>query len=163
MRRTRPKDVTPLACDLHIRLVHEPAIADRVPARLIRIREEPRETLHPPKHRDVIDLDTPLREQFLDVATREPISQVPAHRRDNGSPPGTETRETPTRTPLTPHDTDESSSGHPDPRNDAAPTQQSLRGHALRQNLRRGHYEIGVDARSHRRVARAFSELARTI
>ena len=38
-----------------------------------------------------------------------------------------------------------------------------MRGHALMQNLRRGHYELGVDARSHRRVARAFSELARTI
>jgi hypothetical protein len=31
------------------------------------------------------------------------------------------------------------------------------------QNLRRGHYELGVDARRHRRVATAFTELARTI
>jgi hypothetical protein len=37
------------------------------------------------------------------------------------------------------------------------------RGHAFMQNLRRGHYELGVDARAHRRVARAFGELARTI
>ncbi len=36
-------------------------------------------------------------------------------------------------------------------------------GHALMQNVRRGHYELGVDARVHRRVAVAFTELARTI
>jgi transposase, IS6 family len=38
-----------------------------------------------------------------------------------------------------------------------------MRGHALMQNLRRGHYELGFDARPHRRVATAFNELARTI
>ena len=38
-----------------------------------------------------------------------------------------------------------------------------IRGHALMQNIRRGHYELGVDARSHRRVVDAFTELAHTI
>jgi hypothetical protein len=38
-----------------------------------------------------------------------------------------------------------------------------MRGHALMQNIRRGHYELGVETRTHRRVASAFSELARTI
>jgi transposase, IS6 family len=38
-----------------------------------------------------------------------------------------------------------------------------IRGHALMQNLRRGHYELGVEARSHRRVASAFTELARAV
>jgi transposase, IS6 family len=38
-----------------------------------------------------------------------------------------------------------------------------MRGHALIQNIRRGHYELGVDARSHRRLATAFTELARVI
>jgi transposase, IS6 family len=38
-----------------------------------------------------------------------------------------------------------------------------VRGHALMQNVRRGHYELGVDARPHRRVAAAFAELAQTI
>jgi transposase-like protein len=37
------------------------------------------------------------------------------------------------------------------------------RGHALMQNIRRGHYELGVDAGTHRRVAAAFTELAQTI
>ena len=36
-----------------------------------------------------------------------------------------------------------------------------MRGHAFMQNLRRGHYELGINARSHRRVAAAFTELAR--
>jgi IS6 family transposase len=38
-----------------------------------------------------------------------------------------------------------------------------LRGHVLMQIIRCGHYELGVDARGHRRVARAFGELALTI
>jgi transposase-like protein len=38
-----------------------------------------------------------------------------------------------------------------------------IRGHALMQNIRRGHYELGIDACSHLRVATAFTELARTI
>jgi transposase, IS6 family len=38
-----------------------------------------------------------------------------------------------------------------------------MRGHALMQNIRRGHYELGGDARSHRRIAAAFTELARVI
>jgi IS6 family transposase len=38
-----------------------------------------------------------------------------------------------------------------------------VRGHALMQNIRRGHYELGVEARHHRHLAAAFTELARTI
>jgi transposase-like protein len=38
-----------------------------------------------------------------------------------------------------------------------------IRGHAFMQNLRRGHYEHGVDARPGCRVAAAFTELARVI
>ena len=38
-----------------------------------------------------------------------------------------------------------------------------MRGHALMQNIRRGHYELGADARPHRRVEHAFTELAHTI
>jgi IS6 family transposase len=38
-----------------------------------------------------------------------------------------------------------------------------MRGHALMQNIRRGHYELGCDARARRRVATAFTELARAI
>src|SRR5436190_23112882 len=38
-----------------------------------------------------------------------------------------------------------------------------MHGHAFMQNMRRGHYELGVEARPRRRVAAAFSELARVI
>jgi len=38
-----------------------------------------------------------------------------------------------------------------------------IRGHALMQNIRRGHYDLGTDARVHRRIETAFTELARTI
>jgi transposase, IS6 family len=38
-----------------------------------------------------------------------------------------------------------------------------IRGHALMQNIRHGHYELGIDARTHRQIETAFSELARTI
>jgi len=39
-----------------------------------------------------------------------------------------------------------------------------IRGHAFVQNLRRGHYELGVDARHERlRAAAAFDELATAI
>ena len=36
-------------------------------------------------------------------------------------------------------------------------------GHAFMQNLRRGHYELGVEAPANQRVAAAFAELARVI
>jgi transposase-like protein len=38
-----------------------------------------------------------------------------------------------------------------------------MRAHAPMQNIRRGHYELGIDARPRCRVAAAFTELARTI
>jgi transposase, IS6 family len=38
-----------------------------------------------------------------------------------------------------------------------------IAGHAFMQNLRRGHYELGVEARAHKRVEAAFTELAQTI
>ena len=36
-------------------------------------------------------------------------------------------------------------------------------GHALVQNLRRGHYELAVDVPAKRRLAHAFAELAAVI
>jgi transposase-like protein len=38
-----------------------------------------------------------------------------------------------------------------------------IAGHAFMQNLRRGHYELGLEAQSALRVAAAFTELARAI
>ena len=42
-------------------------------------------------------------------------------------------------------------------------TQVVIAGHAFLQNLRRGHYELGVDTRTALRVAGAFTELAQAI
>jgi hypothetical protein len=38
-----------------------------------------------------------------------------------------------------------------------------IAGYAFMQNVRRGHYELAVDATSARRVAAAFTELAQAI
>jgi hypothetical protein len=38
-----------------------------------------------------------------------------------------------------------------------------IAGHAFTHNLRRGHYELGIDAPPASRVAAAFTELARAI
>jgi transposase-like protein len=38
-----------------------------------------------------------------------------------------------------------------------------IAGHAFMQNLRRGHYELGVEAEPRLRVREAFEELSRTI
>jgi hypothetical protein len=38
-----------------------------------------------------------------------------------------------------------------------------IAGHAFLQNLRRGHYELGVDAHPDLRIVAAFTELARAI
>jgi transposase-like protein len=38
-----------------------------------------------------------------------------------------------------------------------------IAGHAFMQNLRRGHYELGLDASPGMRIAAAFRELAETI
>jgi transposase, IS6 family len=38
-----------------------------------------------------------------------------------------------------------------------------IAGHAIMQNLRRGHYELAVDAPPATRVAAAFTELAQAI
>jgi hypothetical protein len=42
-----------------------------------------RKPLHPPVDNDVIDLDTALGQQLLDVATRQAVPQIPAHRHRN--------------------------------------------------------------------------------
>ena len=76
-------DVSPLASDLYIRLVHLPAVTDPVAAGSSSLGQQRREALHPPVHRHVVDLDTALDEQLLDVAVRQPEAQVPADSNDD--------------------------------------------------------------------------------
>jgi hypothetical protein len=46
---------------------------------------------------------------------------------------------------------------------DSNATIQRMRGHAVVQKVRRGHYDLGCDARPLRRVAADFTALAHTI
>jgi hypothetical protein len=63
---------------LHIRLVHLPAVADSVPAGASGLGQQRREPLDPPVDRDVVDLDTTLGEQLLDISVGQAEAQVPA-------------------------------------------------------------------------------------
>jgi hypothetical protein len=63
---------------LHIRLVHLPAVADSVPAGASGLGQQRREPLDPPVDRDVVDLDTPLGEQLLDISVGQAEAQIPA-------------------------------------------------------------------------------------
>jgi hypothetical protein len=68
---------------VRVRLVHEPTITDRVAAGPGRVGQQRCEALHPPIHRDVIDLDPTLGQEFLDVAIRQAEPQIPTYRQDN--------------------------------------------------------------------------------
>jgi len=76
----RPVDIPPVAGDLHVGLVDEPAASDGVSAGAGRLGEQRREPLDPPVDGDVVDLDAALGEQLLDVAIGQPEAQVPADR-----------------------------------------------------------------------------------
>jgi transposase len=75
-----PVDVAPLAGDLHVRLVHLPAISDAMPAGPGGVGKQWREPQHPPVDGDVVDLDATLDEQLLDVAVGQAEAQVPPDR-----------------------------------------------------------------------------------
>jgi hypothetical protein len=64
----RTVHIPPLPSDLHVGLVHEPAISYSVPAGAGGLRQQRREPLHPSVDRDVVDLDPAFSQQLLDVA-----------------------------------------------------------------------------------------------
>jgi hypothetical protein len=67
----RAVDAAPAARDLHIGLVHKPALAGGVPAGAGGVGQQRREPLDPPIDGDVVDLDAALGEEFFDVAVRQ--------------------------------------------------------------------------------------------
>jgi hypothetical protein len=75
-----PVQVGPSPGDLQIRFVHKPAIPGHVSAGPRRVNQQRREPLHPPVDGDVINSDTSLGQQFLDIAVRQAIPEIPAHR-----------------------------------------------------------------------------------
>ena len=70
-RQACPVDIAPNTIDLDVGLVDEPPVAGRVPGEAGGIREQGREPLHPPVDGDVIDLDTSLGKQLLDIMTHD--------------------------------------------------------------------------------------------
>jgi hypothetical protein len=74
----RSVNVAPVTGDLHIRLVDLPAVADSMAARLGGVGQQRRKAEHPPVDSHVVDLDTALGEQLLDIAVGQPEAQVPA-------------------------------------------------------------------------------------
>ena len=76
----RAIEVAPLPGDPHLGLVHRPAISHGVATRSGSLGQQRREPKHPSIHRDVVDLDATLGQQFLEVAVRQPEAQLPADR-----------------------------------------------------------------------------------
>ena len=75
----RPVDVPPAARNLHVRLVHEPAVTATMTTRPGGVDQEGSEALHPPEQRYVVDLDASLGEEFLHVAVRQAWSSAAVH------------------------------------------------------------------------------------
>jgi hypothetical protein len=68
-----------LAGGLQVGLIDLPAIAHQVPAGPGSLGQQRREPLDPAVDGDVVDLDATL-DQFFDVAIREAVAEIPAHR-----------------------------------------------------------------------------------
>jgi hypothetical protein len=66
----RTVHIPPLPSDLHVGLVHEPAISYSVPAGAGGLCQQRREPLHPSVDGDVVDLDPAFSQQLLNVAVR---------------------------------------------------------------------------------------------
>jgi hypothetical protein len=64
----RPVQIHPPPGDLHVRLVHEPAITGGVPAGSCRVDQQRGEPLHSPIDSHMVDVDATLGQQFLDVS-----------------------------------------------------------------------------------------------
>jgi len=68
--------VPPDTVDLDVGLVSEPSVARRMTAEPGHVGQQRGETLHPPEDGEVVGLDAPLEEQFLDVSVRQVVPQV---------------------------------------------------------------------------------------
>ena len=79
----RPVHVSPHASDFHIRLVDEPADTGCVSARAGGLDGQGGEVLDPAVQRDMVDLDSTLREQLLEIPVRQPETQIPPDRQQD--------------------------------------------------------------------------------
>jgi hypothetical protein len=76
----RPVQIDPPASDLDVGLVDKPPITRGMPAESGGVDQQRSEPLHPAIDRNVVDIDTALGQQFLDIAVGQAIPEVPAHR-----------------------------------------------------------------------------------
>jgi len=70
----------PDTVDLDVRLIDVPSVARRMPGEPCDVGQQRGESLYPPISRDVINLHASFDQQFLNVAVRQVVAQVPAHR-----------------------------------------------------------------------------------
>jgi hypothetical protein len=75
-----PVDVAPDTVYPDICFVHVPPVARCVASEPGGVGQQRSEPLDPPEHRDVVDLDTALDQELLDVAVGQAVAQVPADR-----------------------------------------------------------------------------------
>jgi hypothetical protein len=68
------------ARDLDVGLIRELPVPGGVPEWASGVGLQRCESLHPPVHRDVVDLDTALGQQLLHVPVGQAVAQVPADR-----------------------------------------------------------------------------------
>ena len=73
-------DVPPLPSDVHIGLVHLPAVTDAMPTWPGGFGQQRREALDPPVDGDVVDRHSALSQEFFDVAVGQAEAQVSADR-----------------------------------------------------------------------------------
>ena len=72
-------DVPPRPGELHVGLIDEPVTTDAVATRPGRIHQQRREPLDPSLQDHMVDIDTPLGEESLEIPVGESVAQVPTH------------------------------------------------------------------------------------
>ena len=75
----RAVEIDPPPGNLDICFINKPSIARDVPAEACRVDQQRSEPLHPMVDGDMINRDAALGQQFLHIAVREAVTQVPAH------------------------------------------------------------------------------------
>jgi len=78
-----PVEVTPTALHSNIRLINAPGFVGRLKMTPQSLFQFGTVSLHPTPDRRVIRLQTALGEQFFNIAQRERVAQIPAHRTQN--------------------------------------------------------------------------------
>ena len=76
--------VTPFAFDPDVSLVHTPALVRRLRVSSVSKSQFRCVALYPAPNGQMIDIDSALRQQFLDLAIRQAVTEVPTHGANDG-------------------------------------------------------------------------------